>query len=512
MTNPFARPGFVEEFQRQIAAHEAEEMRRKAQQGLGNPIISIESNGYRLVAVGNQMRWGKNWKTVFDFLSDYIRSILGAEWGNAELKKPLEERHPILQWYDSLCRLQQRTILKPGEIYSVESTGATAAWYGLAYSLYLLAHNATLQTRLVARLKHPDQFRGAYYETLVAGWFILAGFELEVEDEGDSSDSHVEFIATSELTGKKFSVEAKARQQSKDHLDVGNQLFKALRKKAAHTRIVMIDVNVPHDDRRTQAEWLDEVNRAVKGREPKLMIDGQPAPPAYVIVTNHPYQYDLEATRTGIVVISAGFKIPGFGSLMPFPTYVEAYRAKQKHIDLFHLIKAIGNFTIPTTFNGEVPEFEFGQAERKWTIGERYDLDSQGSGTLMTASVAEERKEMMLAFRTDGNGLAMQQLAMTDAELAAYRRHPQTFFGIIQPVGSLNSEMDLFEWFLDSMKDATRAQHLEYFKNSPDLPRISELSDHDLLLERCQSMTLAVSIHSARTTQSAEAPPCPTSC
>jgi hypothetical protein len=379
-----------------------------------------------------------------------------------------------------------------GEIYSVESTGATSAWYGLAYSLYLLAHNATLQAQLVARLKHPDQFRGAYYETLVAGWFILAGFELELEDEADSSDSHVEFIATSKLTGNKFSVEAKARQQSKDHLDVGNQLFKALRKKAAHTRIVMIDVNVPHDDRRTQAEWLDAVNSAVKGREPKLTIDGQPAPPAYVLVTNHPYQYDLEATRTGIVVITAGFKIPDFGSLLPFPTYVAAYKAKQKHIDLFHLIKAIGSFTIPTTFNGEVPEFEFGQAERKWTIGEQYDLDNQGIGTLISASVAEERKEMMLVFRTDSNGLTVKQMAMTDAELAAYRHHPQTFFGIIQPVGSLKSEMDLFEWFLDSMKDATRAQHLEYFKSSSDLPRLSTLSDMDLMLERCQSMTLVV--------------------
>jgi hypothetical protein len=53
------------------------------------------------------LMWSKNWKTFPDFLFDYIRNVLGADWGNAELKKPLSDRHPILQWYDSLCRFQR---------------------------------------------------------------------------------------------------------------------------------------------------------------------------------------------------------------------------------------------------------------------------------------------------------------------------------------------------------------------------------------------------------------------
>jgi len=47
-------------------------------------IIGTEFGGRRFVAVGSTMHWGK-WKTFFDFLSDYIKQVLGGEWGNAEL-------------------------------------------------------------------------------------------------------------------------------------------------------------------------------------------------------------------------------------------------------------------------------------------------------------------------------------------------------------------------------------------------------------------------------------------
>ncbi len=491
-TEPFLRPGFEEEIRRVMAENEAAEARRTAQQGQGRPIISLETPQHRLIAVGNQMHWG-NWKTFFDFLTPYLITVLGAEWGNAELAKPLVDRHPILKWYDALCTIQRRNIKEPGKIQAMRMTGATALWYGLAYSLYLLRHNAEVQARLVRRLKHPDQFQGAYYETLVAGWFILAGFELELEDAADGSGTHVEFTATSKSTGKMFSVEAKGRGPNKGHLDVGNQLVKALRKTAAHPRIVLIDVNVPHDPQRTAEDWRRSVASSVRGRE-SILIDGQPAPPAYVLVTNHPFAYDLEGSETPQVVVAEGFNIADFGGSVGYPNYVKAFKAQQRHIDLFRLAKAIAHFTIPTTFDGEVPEIAFGQAERKWKIGERYDLGGQGTGTLMAASVAEERKEVMLTFQTDTAGVAMARVPMTDAELSAYRSHPETFFGVIRPVGSLKSEMDLFEWFHDSLKDSTRAQHLAFFKDSPELARLSALSDEDLLLERCQSMTYAVAL------------------
>lgn len=246
--------------------HQAKEALRESQQGRGRPIIATEFQGDQIVAVGNRIHWGK-WKTFHDFLFEYIRTVLGADWGNTELKKPLNERHPIMQWYDAVCRYQKETIAEPGKVHTAPSTGATSAYLGLAYNLYLLAHNVELQARLVKRLRDPEQFRGAYYETLVAACFILAGFDLALEDEGDPSVSHCEFNATSRATGRTYSVEAKSRGPAKAHADVGNQLFSALRKAAEHPRIVLIDVNLPADPAKPPRQVLEEVVSGIKGRE-----------------------------------------------------------------------------------------------------------------------------------------------------------------------------------------------------------------------------------------------------
>ena len=94
-----------------IEEQEARERRREQQQGMGRPIIGTEFGGRQFVAVGSTMHWGK-WKTFFDFLSDHIKQTLGGDWGNAEIAKPLSERHPVMRWYDAVCS-QVRTESKP---------------------------------------------------------------------------------------------------------------------------------------------------------------------------------------------------------------------------------------------------------------------------------------------------------------------------------------------------------------------------------------------------------------
>jgi hypothetical protein len=485
-----------EVMQRFMERHKADELRRESQQGLGKPIIGTRFKDYQLVAVGNRVHYGK-WGTFYDFLGDYIRQILTADWGDSEIAKPLSERHPILQWYDAVCALQRRANFEPGQVRSAPMTGAAAAYYGLAYSLYLLAHNAELQEVLIKRLKNPEQFHGAYYETLVASWFILAGFELSLENESDSSHTHCEFTALHKASGKRYSVEAKSRAPNKDHLDVGNQLVKALRKEAAHPRVVMIDVNVPFDPAMTEEVWERDVMRSIKGREAALTIDGNPAPPAFVIVTNHPFHYDLDSSRTALAVLAIGFKVPEFGHKVAFPGLIPAFKAKRKYQDLFDLIQTITKHRIPTTFDGEVPEFAFGQAERRWRIGERYDLSNfpdtpKGTfGALTTAIVLEGAKAAALSFRIEaGNRSVIFQEPMTDAELAAYRSHPETYFGVRQEVGgNLKTPLDMFEWLHKNHSQTPRARLLEFLKASPDFEALSKLPDDELLLVYCERMT-----------------------
>ena len=68
----------------------------KQKYGDVRPIISINHQGHKIVAVGNQINHSKNWKTVHDFLFDYIKQCLDPQWGTKELKKDLSEMHPIL--------------------------------------------------------------------------------------------------------------------------------------------------------------------------------------------------------------------------------------------------------------------------------------------------------------------------------------------------------------------------------------------------------------------------------
>src|SRR5208282_6178163 len=84
----------IEEGRLHFERHKAKELQRQKQQGLGRPIISTEHKGTRFVAVGNRLHYGK-WKTFFDFLGNYLAQSFGSDWSEKELKKPLQDRHPV---------------------------------------------------------------------------------------------------------------------------------------------------------------------------------------------------------------------------------------------------------------------------------------------------------------------------------------------------------------------------------------------------------------------------------
>lgn len=321
------------------------EMQRQHQQGLGRPIISAEVRDTRFVAINNKVQYGK-WKTFIDFLGNYLKSILGGDWGNSEIKKPLEKRHPVLQWYDHLCALQNKHMVKVGEVYSAPMTGAVSAYYRLAYNLYLIAHNSKdIQTRLLSRIKDPDNFQGAFFETQVAAWMIRAGFELNFENESDTTTTHCEFTATYPPTGKKFSVEAKSRNPNSKaegprRINVGRQLKLALQKKAAHSRLVFLDFNRPIQSE-SQAERI--VKRAKRALDSirKLQIDGKPAPESYVCLTNISDHYFPDGAQIGEMVKFYGFKNDDFMDA-EFPSIRPALRAREKHIEMFKIFAVYG--------------------------------------------------------------------------------------------------------------------------------------------------------------------------
>lgn len=476
-----------EEIQKQFETHEARELQRQQQQGLGKPIISMNFHGYRFVAVGGRLFYSKNWKTFHDFLAEYIKTVLGGAWGNEELRKPPTVRHPILVWYEIGTRYMNQFIKERGNVQSAPMTGAVSAYYGLAYNLYLLAHNLKLQELLIKRLKDRQQFYGAYYETFVAGALVRAGFDIELEDETDSSTSHCEFTATFRATGKRFSVEAKMRGPNKASADVGNQLYGALKKQAKHTRIVFIEENLPpHTGNNEVMETLKAVLHSLRSREGKLTIDGQPAPPAYVVITNNPHDYDLNG-EVPCWAAAEGFKIPDFKLDSGFSSLREALTAREKHIEMLSLMRSLTNHrSIPCTFDGDNPDLAFGDGPARLQIGQKYAIqDGNGvevSGELVEAVVMEDRKMAFGVYRLPDGQNVMVECPLTEAELAAYRRHPDTFFGRVKKHSREGAKdmLDLYDFFHDGYRKTPKERLLELMKDAADIEQLRGKSQVEL--------------------------------
>jgi hypothetical protein len=302
--SPIDQGELLREHRRVMEDFERRKRDRTATYGFVRPVISTMVGDTRFVGVGSTVHWSKAWKTVPDFLSDYIKRTLGEEWGTAEIMKPLTDRHPILQWYNSLCRFQERNraSLDSADVYTGEKDGPTAAYYQLAYDLYVLADHQKLQERIIERLKHPDLFQGARYELSVATHCIRAGFDIEYEDETDKSTKHTEFTATHIATGQRVSVEAKSRHrpgvlgqpgevQEEPRAGVRRILRRALEKTPLHPYAVFVDLNLPPSEVTDirEVEWIQELQRDLRDAPP----GGHPY--NLLMFTNYPHHYGVEA-------------------------------------------------------------------------------------------------------------------------------------------------------------------------------------------------------------------------
>lgn len=494
-----------------LKQHQARELIRTQQQGLGRPIIATNVGPHQVVAVGNTIHYSKNWKLFPDFLSDYIKGLLGVEWGNAEIDKPIEQRHPILQWYDAYCRFQQSNKKQQDDTYIANTIGVVNCYLGLAYNLYLLKHNVELQQLLVARLKNREQFQGAYYELIVANCLIRAGFNLALEDETDKSSKHCEFSAVSSRTGKKYWVEAKMRSVSgllgKTNADGGKpnskptsalskHLGEALKKPANDERLIFIDVNTSPLENPDSASihyempgWMESAARILDDRE----RDSKECEQAYVFVTNMPFHRELNEEARGHSVLAHGLKIPDFGKPGQYQLS-EIWRQKQKHIDAHNIMEAIKSYPkIPNTFNGSLPLSKH-EADNRLEIGQTYFFENVGEkgvlGEVVEATISEEAKIMHIVVKTEDGQHQIRVRDITDEELATYKQHPDAYFGVIRPTSKRrNDPYELFEWFVDSYKNTPKEKLLEFCSDYPEAKSLTELNHEDLLLTICERWT-----------------------
>lgn len=265
------------EVQLAIREKELKEQTRKERFGDIRPVIHVDFKGHKFVAVGNEFHISQNWKTFPDFLHGYIRNLLGPNWGNAELAKPLEDRHQIMKLLDATYHFQKMQKKGPDGLYAVIQSGPMRAYLLLAYDLYTLRHHSALQKSLVRRLKHEDQFQGARHELFAAATCIRAGYDISFEDETDPSRRHTEFTATHKKTGQKITVEAKSRHRPgvlghpgtpRENNEVRARIDKLLRdafdKPVSYPYVIFFDLNLPPSPEPLEEKpWFHEINQSV---------------------------------------------------------------------------------------------------------------------------------------------------------------------------------------------------------------------------------------------------------
>jgi len=302
-----------------------QEFERREQFGEVRPAIHANWRGKKWVGVGDQL-FGGDWRFFPDFLQEYIKSVLSPDWGNAEIAKPLEDRHPVMQWHDGMCRFQQSRPRDPDGTMCFVPDGCTMAYLLLAYDLYSLRHHQSLQSVVVDRLKNNDQFQGARYELFVAATCIRAGYDIEFEDESDRSRKHPEFRALHRETKQEVAVEAKSRHrqgvlgQSGDppggdrvRTRIGQLLNRALQKAGALPFVIFIDVNVPPTDESPfEKPWFKDVLRSIDHSGATAETDNDPF--NLIVFTNHPFHYvspgDTAPSPEAVAVFGRNPRIP----------------------------------------------------------------------------------------------------------------------------------------------------------------------------------------------------------
>lgn len=281
-----------------------QDLQRQARFGHVRPAVHVNVQGQKWIAVDRELLHSPNWKTPLDFLWDYLKHVMTPAWGEAELAKPLADRHPVMQWCDAARRLHAAAKqLSTDGVCSVIPSGSMRAYTLLAYDLYVLQHHGLLEKRLLQRLRHKDQYQGARHELFAAATCVRAGFDIEYEDETDQSTKHTEFTATHRQTGFRLCVEAKSKHRSgvlgmggdrvaDDQIRnrLGGLINDAVNKPRKHPLAIFLDLNLPPESPvpTNTLEWLERFARPILRQIDKR---GQGDPWDLLAFSNQPDHY-----------------------------------------------------------------------------------------------------------------------------------------------------------------------------------------------------------------------------
>ena len=134
------------------------------------------------------------------------------------------------------------------------------------------------------------------------------------------------------------------------------------------------------------------------------------------------------------------------------------------------------HYEIPSTFDGEMPELAFQGLSGlpRLQFGRWYliPVPDRGEvpGRLYDAVVNEAQKEVLGCYQLATGEHINAVCPISDAELAAYRRYPETFFGEVrEPPRHAKTLVDFCDFFYETYKNTLREKLLEWMAGSPTL-------------------------------------------
>jgi hypothetical protein len=296
--------GLIERVTKMFREREYREREFVDQYGHARPAMAVKFGDKMMVAIGGSI-YRQTCEGDYTFLHaihDHALHLFGEPMLEAEEKKPLNERHPALQWMDAYVEHHNKVMAEGNSDPCASQIGAGAAWYRFAYDLYTIQDNAKLEAVLKKRLLDPNTFQGARHELWVAALSVAAGFELQFEDESDNSTTHPEFVGTDRFSKALIAVEAKSRRRNGAYgfasgkdislgsvVDVRQLVLDAYKKKTDMPFYVFVDVNLPAADKATFSRWLAELEQTMADLEKEGYA--APAPANVVFFTNDPSHY-----------------------------------------------------------------------------------------------------------------------------------------------------------------------------------------------------------------------------
>jgi hypothetical protein len=81
---------------------------------------------------------------------------------------------------------------------------------------------------------------------------------------------------------------------------------------------------------------------------------------------------------------------------------------------------------------------------------------------------------------------------LTEDELAAYRSHPDTFFGVHRPQGrKAETPLQFFDFLYETYQKSPKEKLLEFLKNHSDFQTLQHKSQEELAIIYCERMANA---------------------